>query len=130
MTMQSRFLVDTDILIDYLRDKPQAVIFIESTKNSFFISAITVAELFAGVRDGAERANLICFLEACTTIDLDLSIAKTGGLYRRDYGRSHGVGLADALIAATAALHELTMVTLNGKHYPMLKNVHIPYRKS
>lgn len=128
--MQGKFLIDTDVLIDYLRDQQQAVVFLESLDSPFYISAITIAELFAGVRDGDERTNLSCFLEACATIELDLAISEKGGLYRRDYGKSHGVGLADALIAATATRHDLTVVTLNGKHYPMLKNVLIPYRKS
>lgn len=39
------------------------------------------------------------------------------------------VGLADALIAASAEIYGLTLATLNKKHYPMLKTVHIPYRK-
>ncbi|MDP2784257.1 MAG: type II toxin-antitoxin system VapC family toxin [Sulfurimicrobium sp.] len=128
--MQGKFLIDTDVLIDYLRDQQQAVVFLESLDSPFYISAITIAELFAGVRDGDERTNLSCFLDACATIELDLVISEKGGLYRRDYGKSHGVGLADALIAATATRHDLTVVTLNGKHYPMLKNVLIPYRKS
>ncbi len=128
--MQAKFLIDTDILIDYLRDQKQAVVFLESLESPFFISAITAAELFAGVRDGNERTNLSSFLEACATIELDLAISETGGLYRRDYGKSHGVGLADALIAATATRHDLTVVTLNGKHYPMLKNILVPYRKN
>ena len=128
--MQGKFLIDTDVLIDYLRDQQQAVVFLESLDSPFFIAAITVAELFAGVRNGAERTNLSSFLDACITVELDFAISEMGGLYRRDYGKSHGVGLADALIAATATRHDLTVVTLNGKHYPMLKNVLIPYRKS
>lgn len=128
--MQNKFLIDTDILIDYLRDNQQAIVFLESIDSPFYISVISVAELFAGVRDGDEHTKLSCFLEACATIELNLAISEKGGLYRRDYGKNHGVGLADALIAATAAQHDLTVVTLNGKHYPMLKNVLIPYRKS
>ena len=45
-------VVDTDVLIDYLRDQPQAVVFLEGTEQPLAISAITVAELHAGVRDG------------------------------------------------------------------------------
>jgi predicted nucleic acid-binding protein len=45
------------------------------------------------------------------------------------YGKSHGVGLVDALIAATAKLHGYRLVTLNKKHFPMLDNVLIPYQK-
>ncbi len=53
---------------------------------------------------------------------------RKGGLYRRDYGPSHGVGLADALIAATAELHQAKFVTLNARHFPMVE-VEVPYSK-
>jgi len=43
-------VVDTDVLIDYLRDQPQAVAFLESTEQPLAISVITVSELYAGVR--------------------------------------------------------------------------------
>jgi predicted nucleic acid-binding protein len=52
--------------------------------------------------------------------DLSASIAAQGGLLRRDWGKSHGVGLNDALIAATAQVFDLQLFTLNVKHYPML----------
>jgi predicted nucleic acid-binding protein len=60
---------------------------------------------------------------------LDEEIAKRGGLIRRDYGRSHGIGLADALIAGTALVHNLIRVTLNRKHFPMVE-VTVPYQKT
>ncbi|MFZ3115096.1 MAG: PIN domain-containing protein [Syntrophales bacterium] len=51
------------------------------------------------------------------------------GLYRRQYGPSHGVGLADALIAATAEANDAKVATLNKTHFPMIEVV-VPYRKS
>ena len=120
-------LFDTDVLIDYLRGRPEAVDYIDSLTTPFFLSVITVAELYAGVRDGAERTQLDAFASAFGVIPLDRDIAITGGLYRRDYGKSHGTGLADALIAATATTRGLTLVTLNKKHFPMLTALAIPY---
>jgi predicted nucleic acid-binding protein len=48
---------------------------------------------------------------------------------RRDYGHSHGTGLADALIAATAEREGAMLVTLNTAHFPMLKRVTAPHTK-
>lgn len=61
---------------------------------------------------------------------LDASIAVTGGLYRRDYGKRHGTGLADALIASTAEARQATLVTLNAKHFPMLTELLVPYQRT
>jgi len=56
-------------------------------------------------------------------------IAKAGGLYKRDYGKSHGVGFADAILAATAEAENAELKTLNTKHYPMLKGLRPAYKK-
>ncbi|MEW6657965.1 MAG: type II toxin-antitoxin system VapC family toxin [Thermodesulfobacteriota bacterium] len=127
--MAPRLLLDTDVLVDYLRDREEAVAYLEFHAESLLISAMTAAELFAGVREGAERRRLVEFLAVMEIIPVDAAIAQKGGLFRRDYGPSHGVGLADALIAATAELHQARLVTLNARHFPMVE-VEVPYIKS
>jgi predicted nucleic acid-binding protein len=122
-------LIDTDVLIDYLRDRPEAVSYLESLAETLLISVVTIAELYAGVRDGAERNALDSFIQAFEIVAVDEAIAVTGGLYRRDYSKSHNTGLADALIAATAEIRNAELVTLNKKHFPMLSNVIVPYQK-
>ena len=88
-----------------------------------------MAELYAGVREGDERTALEAFLAAFEVVPVDQAIAIKGGLYRRDYGKSHSTGLADALIAATADSRQATLVTLNAKHFPMSPNALVPYQK-
>jgi len=43
--------------------------------------------------------------------------------------KSHGVGLADAILAATAEVENAELKTLNTKHYPMLKGLRPAYKK-
>ena len=126
----SGVLVDTDVLIDFLRGFALAKTFIERLSSPIYISAITVAELHVGVRNGKERATLTTFLDSLEILPLDAETAANGGLLRRDYGKSHGVGLNDALIAATTLKHKLQLATLNAKHYPMVKQVLVPYSKA
>lgn len=120
-------LVDTDILIDYLRGRPEAVAYLDTVQAPLVLSVLTIAELYAGVRDGDERTQLDSFISAFGSIPLDRDIAVTGGLYRRDYGKSHGTGLADALIAATAITRGFALVTHNAKHFPMVTAFIVPY---
>ena len=127
--MAERLLIDTDVLIDYLRDRAEAVSYLESLTESLLVSVITIAELYAGVREGAERTKLDEFIRAFEIVPVDREIAIRGGLYRRDYMKSHNVGLADALIAATVEFRQAKLVTLNSKHFPMLANVVVPYQK-
>ena len=125
--MNLPYLIDTDVLIEYLRGHSKAVIFLEKTRASIYLSSITIAELYAGVRDGVEKEILDEFIQAFQIIPIDHNIARKGGLLRRDYGKSHGVGLADAINAAAAENVGATLVTMNRKHYPMLKSVNVPY---
>lgn len=122
-------VVDTDVLIDYLRGRLQAVAFLEETDQPLAASVITVAELYVGVRDGEERRRLDAFVAAFDVLGLDRQAAVVAGLWRRQYGPSHGMGLADALIAATVEAAGATLVTLNRRHFPMLAQVLVPYSK-
>jgi predicted nucleic acid-binding protein len=122
-------LIDSDILIDYLRGEEPAITFLEANVDRLHVSSISVAELYQGVRDGEETDALEAMLEVVTVLDLTANVAKAGGLFRRKYGKSHGCGLADCLIAATAVTHGLELSTLNTKHYPMLEKKRSPYSK-
>jgi predicted nucleic acid-binding protein len=125
-----RLLFDTDVLVDYLRGREESASFLETRSETFLVSAVTVAELFAGVREGRERTALNTFLTAFEVVPVTAAIAQRGGLLRRDFGKSHSTGLADALIAATAQEAGARLVTLNTKHFPMLSNHLVPYTKA
>lgn len=127
--MNGPVLLDTDIVIDHLRGHPDAVAYMRNLTTRPLTSVVVVAELYAGVRDGPERAQLESFLSGLIVLPLDSDTAVDGGLLRRTYAKSHGVGLDDALIAATAKRNGATLVTLNVKHFPMLTDVTVPYSK-
>ena len=127
--MTKNLLIDTDIIIDYLRDYKPAVDYLEKLSSPLQLSAITVAELYAGIRDKEEQKVIENFLTVFDIIPVNNLIAQTGGAFRKKYGRSHGTGLADALIAATAIHQDAHLATLNIRHYPMMKPMR-PYEKS
>ncbi len=122
-------LLDTDILVDFFRGHNQAVAFVHAHSDKIILSSIVVAELYAGVREDAEKTALDNFVSLFRIVPVGDEIAKAGGLYKRHYGKSHGVGLADAILAATAEAENAELKTLNTKHYPMLRNLRPPYSK-
>lgn len=126
--MADRLLFDTTVLVDHLRGNERARSYIKSASGTKCISVITRAELFAGVFDADERANIEALFSVFRAYDVTASVAEQGGYFKRDYYPSHGTGLADALIAATADVHGAQLVTLNVKHFPMLDNVVVPYQ--
>ena len=127
--MTKSILLDTDVLVDFLRGHSKALAFVNAQSDRIILSSIVVAELFAGVRGDAEQVVLEDFISLFRVIPVDTEIAKTGGLYKRDYARSHGVGLADAILAATAESENAELKTLNTKHYPMFKGLRPAYTK-
>ena len=104
MSQKNRYLLDSDILVEYLRNQPQAIDYIDSLEGELLTSVITVAELIAGARNQTERKSIELFLSAMIVNAIDYAIARQGGLYRQQYKQSHGTGLDDALIAATPGI--------------------------
>jgi predicted nucleic acid-binding protein len=128
--MAKPILIDTDIMVDFLRGHPKAVAIVQTSSNRIILSSIIVAELYAGVRGNDELITLDNLISLFRVIPVSPCLAKTGGLYKRDYAKSHGVGLADAIIAATADSENAELKTLNTKHYPMFKGLTPPYTKA
>lgn len=129
LTMERPILLDTDVIVDFFRGFDKAVAFVNKYHNRVILSSIVVAELYAGVKGDAEQNALQNFVSLFCVVPIDAAIGKSGGIYRRDYGKSHGVGLADAILAATAVSENAELKTLNTKHYPMFKNLKPAYKK-
>ncbi|MEA1992116.1 MAG: type II toxin-antitoxin system VapC family toxin [Thermodesulfobacteriota bacterium] len=129
LTMAGAILLDTDVRVDFFRGYSKAVAFVNAHSTRIILSSIVVAELYAGVKGDAEQAALENFVSLFHVVPVSVEIAKAGGLYKRDYGKSHGVGLADAILAATAEVENAELKTFNTKHYPMLKGLRPAYKK-
>lgn len=119
-------LVDTDVLVWFLRGNLRAARAIERL-NSVTLSVVTYMELVQGTRDKAElrvvRATLAAWGPEVVQIGEDISTRAS--LYVERYAHSHGVRLADALIAATASQRGLEILTGNDKHYRMIPELSI-----
>ncbi len=129
LIMEGPILCDTDVLVDFFRGHGKAEAFIKANSTRIILSSIVIAELYAGVKGDDEQEALENFISLFPVVPISAEIAKAGGLYKRDYAKSHGVGLADAIIAASAEAEHAKLNTLNTKHYPMLKGLRPAYRK-
>jgi predicted nucleic acid-binding protein len=121
--MSEAILLDTNLLVDYFRGREKAVDLVRSEASRIILSAIVVAELYAGVKGEREEMILGNFIQLFEVVPVSEEIAVLGGKYRKTFGKSHGVGLADALIAASAELGNAELKTLNVKHFPMIRGL-------
>ncbi len=127
--MSAGVLLDTDIVIDFLRGNEQAVSYLQSRADTIHFSAITVAEIYAGVKGKKERAAVERLFSVFPVVAVSCEIACEAGKLVQNFRASHSVELPDAIIAATCSVLNVDLATLNVKHYPMIKGLNPPYRK-
>lgn len=126
--MNAELLLDTDVLVDFLRGRAPARALVTSRIDRIALSSIVVAELYAGARE-EELDDLDAFVGLFPVIAVDATLARAAGRLCLQYHRSHGTSLNDAVVAATAQQFGLALVTLNARHYPMFHGLRPPYRK-
>ena len=113
-------LVDTDIAIDFLRRRDYARKLLESWAGEglLAISTLTHLEIYQGMKAGEEKATN-SFLDGLVSVAVDIPIARRAGTMLGEL-RSKGktIGIADAIIAATALQFGAPLLTNNIEHYP------------
>lgn len=119
-------VVDTDVLIWYMKGNQNAYQAIEKSKH-FSISVVTYIELVQGMRDKDELNNLRRALNVWGSKILYISeeISVKAMFFVEQHFLSHSIQLADALIGATAISHGLPILTGNHKHYKILKGLQV-----
>ena len=123
---EDSMLIDTDVLIWYMRGDENAFKVIEKL-NGFYTSVITYIELVQGLRNKAELIELRkAFREWNTKIQyINEEISAKAMFYIERHYLSHSLQLADALIASTAITNGLPLLTGNDKHYKVIKELSI-----
>ncbi len=115
-------LVDSDILIEVARGRNASVVsrWIELSNSDAAVlySPVSVAEIWAGARPN-EYDTLHNLFRALTCTPIEEEVGRQAGMYLQRYRRSHGIEIADALVAACAVANRAELWTRNRKHYPM-----------
>jgi len=115
-------LVDSDILIDVARARDQQLLDrwrqLEKGRSTVCYSPVTSAEVWAGARS-QEYPVIEGLFEGLTCANIDETTGRWAGDFLRQFARSHGLKIADALMAASAVRHRALLWTGNHKHYPM-----------
>jgi hypothetical protein len=119
-------LVDTDVLIWHLRGLPQATRRLDQLSN-LTISAVTWLELLQGFRSKTEMAAVQKSFEMRKVQRLPLTptISERAIVLMEALTLSDGLQMGDALIAATALEHNLTLLTGNIKHFSPIEQLNI-----
>ena len=124
-------LIDTSILIDHLRGKPEATAFLNMTRAQLGLTtnSVVVAELLSGARNLREQAEIDRVAAAFRVTPIETSDCDLSLTFLRQLKLSHGIGWHDCLIAACAIRLNLAVATLNDRHFSPIPGlrVHRPY---
>lgn len=120
-------LVDTNILIEFLRRVPASVAWLNGQTDRMSISVVTVLELYAGARSQHEERDIVAVCQSLACLTVTREIAERAGAMMRHFHKTYGIDIPDAIIAATAEHHGLRLATLNVKHFPMFPKLRRPY---
>lgn len=124
-------LIDTDILIDAARGSTDAIALLEHLEESAIvrISVVSAMEMVVGCRNANELVQVQTFFERVTIVPLTATVSWNALRLVQSYSLSHGLTIPDALIAATAIDHDLTLCSKNVRHFQMIAGLRVnrPY---
>ena len=116
-----KYLLDSDVIIDWLRGDQLVVEWLgarDAAGDFLAWTPVSIAEVYAGIRP-REEFIIADIQRVLHCVEIDERVGRKAGSYRLSFGRSHGVEIANALIAAAAHLNGLTLCSRNLRHYPM-----------
>ena len=117
-------IFDTDIIIWIQRGNTKAAHLIDEDEDRC-ISVQTYLELLQCAQNKRQQDCVREFLHefGFRTLPFSENIGHRATVYVEQYSLSHGVQAADALIAATAAEHNLTLCSGNAKHFTPIRDL-------
>ncbi len=117
-------IFDTDVLIWVERGSQKAADLINATDERY-ISILSFMELLQGARTQNQIQRIKDFVSRLNfqVLPLTENVGHRASIYIEEYAISRGVRVGDALIAATAIEHNLTLATGNHKHFKTIRDL-------
>ncbi len=117
-------LFDTSVLIAHLRGEPRATELLLAVPTiDRLASVLARVEIEGGMRSG-EQVSVAGLIDGLRLVPVSDAIARRAGELLRRYRRSHsGIDLVDYVVAATAEAHDVPLLTLNVRHFPMFSGL-------
>ena len=75
----------------------------------------------------SESAIIERLLVSIYWLEVSTDIADRAGDFGRRFGKSHGLGVIDAIVAAAAEFLSADVATLNLRNFPMFPGLQRPY---
>ncbi len=122
----TRVLVDTSIIIDFLRKKKKSKSILWKVKDSSIcsMSSITLFELLSGAKNEQHLEDIKIISNWIETIYFNDEIAELSAMIYRNLKRDNQlIEFRDIFIAATTKHHKFSLATLNVKHFDRIQGL-------
>lgn len=116
-----RQLADTNIFIAVLKGDPLLKARLEATRPA--INTIVYLELIQGAKNNGEVQKIEEYLTGFELIHFNEVISRRSIRLVREYSKSHGLLLPDAVIAATCLENDLSLITLNTRDFRFIEDL-------
>lgn len=116
-------LLDTNVLIEILKNNQSSIRRVSLLMPPLAISAITVMELIYGARNKREVSMLEEFVAKFELIHMDADISTLACQLVTEYSKSHSLDIPDALIAATAIHNRMELMTYCSKDFRFIPSL-------
>ena len=125
-----KYLLDTNVVCEATARQPEATVlaWIDAHADTCFLSSVSLGEIWKGLHrlpEGKRKRALIQWVDGLENdfsgqiLELDTMTLKAWGkLYAKHEAKGFNMDVMDSLIAATALVHQLTVVTRNTADFP------------
>ena len=123
-------LCDTNIFIHVFNGNQETIDELNKIGHeNIVLSAITVMELYQGMRNKQELTIMKNRIKYYDFIEIDIRTSKLASELMEKYNLSHGLKIPDAIIGATAIVHQIELYTYNIKDFRFIPEIKL-YTKS
>ena len=119
-------VVDTTVFIEFLRakDRTKTTLANLPPDTKLYVSAVTVFELFSGATDERKYSDVNTLLQDLLVLPVNAEVGeKSGEIFRQLRSSGLMIEATDILIAATALIYEMPVLTLNKRHFEIVQGL-------
>ncbi|HRE41171.1 MAG TPA: type II toxin-antitoxin system VapC family toxin [Ignavibacteria bacterium] len=121
-----KILADTSIIIEHLRmlDKVNSTFSIHLKSFKIYLSSVTIFELYCGATEKRKKNDIETLCRFTDILNIDKTTSEiAGSIYIELKNKGFTIGTEDLLIASSALQYDLPVLTLNRKHFKIVKNI-------
>ncbi|NEW59718.1 type II toxin-antitoxin system VapC family toxin [Sulfurovum sp. bin170] len=124
----SRILIDTSVIIDYLRkqNKKSTKFWKLMSEYECTISTVTLYELYSGAKKDTQKEDVDILESMLEIIPFDaLQAKKASEIFQTLKKKNKLIEFRDIFIASCAISKKIPLATLNKKHFERIKDIQL-----